>query len=232
MQLVQMSCRDCGRDWWRTSWKGTPVRCPRCLVRLRHAKREPLAPLEIKECAHCGASFACPQTHTRRKYCSSPCKYEADYSTRCKDRGLLPKKDRSRLTCVECEALFTAKRSDAKYCSPECQRRAAGLRKLADRANIRRHGISPEYFDALLAEQGGTCAIKGCASAECSNGRRLHIDHDHACCPGHDSCGSCIRGLLCDRHNIALGMCQDDPAQLRALADYIERKVALLAVAS
>lgn len=122
--------------------------------------------------------------------------------------------------CLRCaKPIPSTLRTDAYYCSGKCRQQAAGSRR---DSNICRHGITPEQFAALLLAQGGTCAIPACEAAQCSNGRRLHIDHDHRCCPGHDSCGSCIRGLLCDRHNVAIGMCQDDPEQLRDLARYLE----------
>jgi hypothetical protein len=39
----------------------------------------------------------------------------------------------------------------------------------------------------------------------CSETEGLEIDHDHACCPKRPTCGKCTRGLLCDRHNRAIG---------------------------
>lgn len=55
------------------------------------------------------------------------------------------------------------------------------------------YGITPEQYDTLLESQGGLCAI--CRRPPRKN--RLHVDHDHTCCPARESCGDCIRGLLC-----------------------------------
>lgn len=72
---------------------------------------------------------------------------------------------------------------------------------LQRRSHLRRmYGLTPEQYDALLVAQGGVCAICEAASDE-----RLHVDHDHACCPGKASCGKCIRGLLCGKCNRLLG---------------------------
>lgn len=40
----------------------------------------------------------------------------------------------------------------------------------------------------------------------CGSKEKLCIDHDHSCCPGRYTCGRCIRGVLCSRHNAAEGM--------------------------
>lgn len=91
----------------------------------------------------------------------------------------------------------------------------------ADR-NLRRHGITPDDYARILAAQGNGCAI--CAKPETAfpsgRVRRLDIDHDHACCPGSASCGSCVRGLLCNGCN--RGLFGFDPARLRAAASYFE----------
>jgi hypothetical protein len=70
------------------------------------------------------------------------------------------------------------------------------------------YGITLERYDAMLITQKGVCAICGKANA---NGKRLSVDHDHKCCAGKKSCGKCVRGLLCEICNPALGLLNDSP---------------------
>lgn len=77
--------------------------------------------------------------------------------------------------------------------------------------------LTPEDFDAMAA-QGGLCLIckkpprhKSTLTDEI---QRFHVDHDHRT--------GKIRGLLCGTCNRMLGQAQDDPAVLRAGADYLE----------
>jgi hypothetical protein len=78
-------------------------------------------------------------------------------------------------------------------------------------------GWTVEMFEAALKEQGGKCAI--CPKVltfddMCSS--RVCADHKHTTPPKP-------RGLLCNSCNRAIGMLQDNPAILRAAAEYIEK---------
>ena len=63
----------------------------------------------------------------------------------------------------------------------------------------RKYGLDPDTFQALKEMQGGICAICGRVP------KVWHVDHDHSCCPGEVTCGSCVRGLLCQGCNPKLG---------------------------
>ncbi len=83
------------------------------------------------------------------------------------------------------------------------------------RQNWARYGLTPEAYWALVAEQGGRCAI---CQDEPEPGKLLHVDHDH------DT--NAVRALLCQGCNKALGNTRERPDVLRACADYIERQAA------
>ena len=78
-------------------------------------------------------------------------------------------------------------------------------------------GMTISVFEAMLAEQGGVCAICKQPETTTRNGkvRELCVDHCHAT----DE----VRGLLCVGCNTAVGYAQDDPSILRAAADYLDR---------
>lgn len=72
--------------------------------------------------------------------------------------------------------------------------------------------ITTEAWDDLLAAQGGVCAV--CAGPPMGKGGRYHTDHCHI--------SGRVRGLLCHKCNVALGMVNDDPDRLRDLIAYLE----------
>ena len=85
---------------------------------------------------------------------------------------------------------------------------------------LSRFNITSADYERILAAQGGGCAI--CHTPDPGpEGRRFHVDHDHACCPGKTSCGMCVRGILCHHCNVALGNLRDDVALLAKAIDYL-----------
>ena len=62
-----------------------------------------------------------------------------------------------------------------------------------------RYKLTPESYKAMFEAQGSCCKL--CRRAV----KRYVVDHDHACCPGRQSCGRCVRGILCVPCNAGLG---------------------------
>lgn len=85
----------------------------------------------------------------------------------------------------------------------------------AEKWRLYNYSLTPGQYDAMLEAQGGHCLT-------CEATEGLVVDHDHACCPDQKSCGKCVRAILCNGCNTALGMAKEDATRLRKLADYIE----------
>jgi len=87
----------------------------------------------------------------------------------------------------------------------------AGRKRENRDTHLRRtFGITLEDFEAMLAAQGGGCAICGRPAPE---GTSLHVDHDHET--------GVVRGLLCFTCNGALGMLTENEDHLLRAADYV-----------
>lgn len=94
-----------------------------------------------------------------------------------------------------------------------------------------RRGLDEDDQAELLAEQDGACA---CGVVHATAKTAMHVDHDHereGLCvaagrhPAGKSCHRCARGLAGNQCNrIVLG--RYTAAQLRSLADYLERPTA------
>lgn len=83
---------------------------------------------------------------------------------------------------------------------------------------MRYYGITSEDYQRMFAAQGGVCAIcKKAEHAKTPKGETKWLSVDHC----HNS--SVVRELLCSTCNHMLGHAFDDPAVLRAAADYIEK---------
>jgi hypothetical protein len=79
-----------------------------------------------------------------------------------------------------------------------------------------RYRLSWGRYQMLLVSQFHACAACG----EPFGSRGPIVDHDHACCPGIQSCGLCVRALLCHACNVAEGML-GSPAKVRRLLAYM-----------
>lgn len=56
----------------------------------------------------------------------------------------------------------------------------------------------------------------------CGSKENIHVDHDHSCCQGNNSCGGCVRGTLCSGCNTALGLVRESVETLASLIRYVE----------
>lgn len=63
------------------------------------------------------------------------------------------------------------------------------------RTKLKRHGLTPQQYDALYEHQRKGCAL--CEKQENEDSRRLHVDHCHV--------SGQVRGLLCFACNAKLG---------------------------
>jgi hypothetical protein len=109
------------------------------------------------------------------------------------------------------------------YCKPcwneYCKYRWETDRNNPARLRVRRnrhlevkYGLDIDTYEALLATQGGGCAVCGKTPEDATPGWPesrlgpvLAVDHNHACCPGKKTCGACVRGLVCSPCNRAIG---------------------------
>ena len=88
------------------------------------------------------------------------------------------------------------------------------------RRNLKNKNLTFEQYEQILKEQDGCCAI--CKRDKPISRKHFDVDHDHKCCSGSNSCGVCIRGLLCQMCNKMLGNAKDDVDILRAAIKYLE----------
>lgn len=136
-----------------------------------------------------GISASAARDEQGRKRCAS-CDIWMDESSFGPNRG---KGDRLNSSCKKCCAIAARER------------------------RLKSMGITAESYEALLASQGGGCAI--CHRPP--RGRSLDIDHDHSCCPRGTSCGRCVRGLLCAPCNKGIGLLGDSSDRLSAALKYL-----------
>lgn len=182
----------------------------------------------MKTCVDCGGTPYGPKADR-----CSPCfalRRRNEARARERIRRAERKAARPPRRCEMCAAEFDAV-TTAKYC-PACRQEAARRRynkwlakdgsakkakewKTTWRASagggsfwLKQYGLTPETYAALLESQGGHCAL-------CPQTDKLCVDHDHAT--------GAVRGILCGRHNRAIGALGDTLADLEAVVTYLRQ---------
>jgi hypothetical protein len=125
--------------------------------------------------------------------------------------------------CKKCENQYNR---DYKAANPEFAERTRAYRREwgrnpdnKRRIRLKRYNLTQAQYGEMLIAQNGVCGI-------CGNlpDPDFHIDHDHNCCPkASQSCGKCVRGLLCNHCNTGISRFGDDPDLLMAAARYLTK---------
>lgn len=86
---------------------------------------------------------------------------------------------------------------------------------------IKKYGIEYQDYLKIIEKQNNKCAI--CNISFNKINKQPHIDHNHSCCSEKiKSCGQCIRGLLCGKCNLLLGIANDDIMLLEKAIGYLQ----------
>lgn len=84
-----------------------------------------------------------------------------------------------------------------------------------------RYKLRPTDYQSLIDSQGNKCKI--CLIDFSYDNKNLipHVDHDHKCCSNGNSCGKCVRGLLCGKCNTIIGVANDNVNILKSSIEYL-----------
>ena len=120
-------------------------------------------------------------------------------------------KDGRKNICKKCHTAYVSN----YYSSNPDKKAAKNKMNSVNQNNWMRHHISEQKYNELLDLHNGKCH-------SCKDKEAVSIDHDHSCCSQSRSCGRCVRGLLCNQCNTALGLLQDSKKNIQGLLDYLE----------
>lgn len=153
----------------------------------------------------------------QRRFAPRPKREQTLICDDCQQQFTAKSKNRCRdgiLRCKRCRrkkdrALFTERHGPAHKVYAETQR------PLARKWRLDKHyGMTPGDFDRMVEAQNGVCAI--CNSPP---GRHPHLCIDHCHKTGK------VRGLLCHKCNMVLGVVKDDVDTIQRLIRYLENSI-------
>jgi len=156
-----------------------------------------------------GCSMAAANSHG---YCSN-CNKRGGKPDR-RNIGSLINSDIERV-CSRCKNIFPIEEFAQSHHKNRCVSCQNIMKKHS--SLIAKYGISIDEWTEIVQKQGGGCAI--CHEIS----EKLCVDHDHSCCPAKNTCGKCIRGIICDRCNRALGLMRDNPEIFLSASKYLRK---------
>lgn len=122
--------------------------------------------------------------------------------------------------CSRCKIIFPIEEVNNWSHPNRCKECQAWVKR--DTYLKRTYGIDTKKYEQMLEISNGGCYI--CGKTKDQNGQHLSVDHDHSCCnKNRGCCGKCVRGILCDTCNRAVGLLQDSPENAMAVARYIQK---------
>ncbi len=122
--------------------------------------------------------------------------------------------------CDTCQAIYDED-AELKQCKTVNQlKQQFEKRYVAKRKGPKGYDLTLLEYQQMLFNQKGLCAAcsqpeTGSPTKQTAKTAVLAVDHCH-------KTGK-VRGLLCRKCNVALGMLDDDPEKILALAEYIKR---------
>ena len=156
-----------------------------------------------KRCSKCGADKPLSDFYRRTG--------AASYHSACKECERAMAKDwyeRNRERALDGVRAWREKNRDSV-----AQYRVENRQKIYRQELVRKYGVGLDWFDEQLQRQGNACA---CCKRQFQEGDKQttpHVDHCHET--------KLVRGILCNRCNTVLGLCEDDGALLSELARYL-----------
>lgn len=173
-------------------------------------------------CQACGETFHMGLDGAGTKYCSTDCKIKGYKPDR-----IGPPPDRR---CAWCNKETRPRRGRSTLWPSVCAECMYPLRYVEH--SLRKHHVPFDLVTALRDDPH--CPIcrrdlitpRRPADTDHRGGKAgplLAVDHDHRCCPGATSCGACVRGLVCNQCNAAVGLIHEDAMHAKRMAEYLER---------
>jgi hypothetical protein len=158
--------------------------------------------MTLRRCEQCGERPVWSD-HFLTRYCAQ-CR---DAKKLADNRASYRRADKPDRSCRDCGAPLSVK--SKRLCDACLQ---ISISRQNRDGNLRKYGLNSDSYEALLESQGRRCV--GCRMHVDEHlhrfGKSFSVDHHHICCPDKSSCGTCVRGLLCNNCNAGYALLGED----------------------